>query len=109
MQFSTLLTLAGVALSATLGASAAHDAVRPLLPHVTTLWVPTATVVATNTFTATRIEQVWTTVPPYEWETTYPITWTATQTQTQYKPIVTVVDGPASGPERRHPRDFEMS
>lgn len=29
MQFSTLLTLAGVALSATLGASAAQDAVRP--------------------------------------------------------------------------------
>ncbi|RDX57350.1 hypothetical protein OH76DRAFT_1395141 [Lentinus brumalis] len=98
MQFSTLLTLAGVALSATLGASAAQDA------HLTTLWVPTATVVATNTFTATRIEQVWTTVAPYEWETTFPVTWTATQTQTQFKPVVTVVPN-----ERRHPRDFELS
>ncbi|RPD60026.1 hypothetical protein L226DRAFT_523076 [Lentinus tigrinus ALCF2SS1-7] len=102
MQFSTLLTIASVALSATLGASAAQGA------HMTTLWVPTATVVQTNTYTGTRVEQVWTTVPPYEWETTFPITWTATQTATQYKPVVTMVDE-ASGPERRHPRDFEMS
>lgn len=65
--------------------------------------MPTATVVETNTFTATRIEQVWTTVAPYEWETTFPITWTAVQTKTEFQPIVTTL------PQRRHARDFEMA
>ncbi|KAI0787757.1 hypothetical protein C8Q74DRAFT_1253740 [Fomes fomentarius] len=72
---------------------------------MTTIWVPTATVVATNTYTATRIEQIWTTVPPYEWETTYPVVFTQVQTKTQYEPIVTSVPGL----ERRHARDFEVA
>ncbi|KAI0671690.1 hypothetical protein C8Q78DRAFT_972193, partial [Trametes maxima] len=71
--------------------------------HPTTLWVPTATVVETNTFTATRVEQVWVTTPPYEWQTTFPITWTAVETKTQFKPVITDV------PQRRHARDFESS
>ncbi|KAI0749325.1 hypothetical protein C8Q80DRAFT_617615 [Daedaleopsis nitida] len=95
MHFSTILTIAGVALSTVLGVAAD--------PKATTIWVPSATVVETNTFTGTRIEQVWTTVPPYEWETTFPITWTATQTMTKFRPVVTNV------PERRHARDFDMS
>ncbi|KAI0327810.1 hypothetical protein GY45DRAFT_1327113 [Cubamyces sp. BRFM 1775] len=97
MQMKSLLTFAGVAFAAVLGASAKEQ------PHVTTLWVPTATVVETNTYTATRIEQIWTTVAPYEWETTFPITWTATETVTQFAPVVTTV------PQRRHARDFETS
>ena len=71
-------------------------------PSLTTIWVPTATVVHTNTYTGTRVEEVWTNVPPYEWETTFPITWTAVKTQTEFMPIVTSV------PQRRHARDFEQ-
>ncbi|KAI0661687.1 hypothetical protein C8Q70DRAFT_966640 [Cubamyces menziesii] len=97
MQTKSLLTFAGVVVAAILGARAEEQAAA------TTLWVPTATVVETNTYTATRIEQIWTTVPPYEWETTFPITWTATETVTQYASIVT------NAPHRRHARDFETS
>ena len=61
----------------------------------------------TNTYTGTRVEQIWTTVPPYEWETTFPITWTATETQTLYKPVPTNV--PRENDERRHARDFQQS
>ncbi|KAI0635881.1 hypothetical protein C8Q77DRAFT_1071798 [Trametes polyzona] len=100
MQFKSVLTLAGIALASVLGVCAEEQKQEA---HPTTIWVPTATVVETNTFTATRIEQIWTTVAPYEWETTYPITWTAVQTKTQFKPIVT------NAPARRHARDFETS
>ncbi|KAI0775251.1 hypothetical protein BD413DRAFT_471387 [Trametes elegans] len=103
MQFASLLTFAGLALTAVLGVSAQEQPQPPKNQAPTTVWVPTATVVETNTFTATRIEQIWTTTPPYEWETTYPITWTAVQTKTQFAPIVTNV------PARRHARDFETS
>ncbi|KAH9850282.1 hypothetical protein C2E23DRAFT_735394 [Lenzites betulinus] len=102
MQFTSILTFAGIAFAAVLGANA-EEQKREAVCHPTTVWVPTATVVETNTFTATRIEQVWTTVAPYEWETTFPITWTAVETVTQFKPVV------SSAPERRHARDFEMA
>lgn len=69
--------------------------------QLTTVWAPTATVVETNVYTATRIEQYITDVPPYWVETTYPVVWTATQTRTEFEPIVT------EAPERRHARDFE--
>ena len=78
-----------------------------LTQGVSTIWQPTATVVVTNTYTGTRVEQIWTTVPPYEWETTFPITWTATETQTLYKPVPTNV--PRENDERRHARDFQQS
>ncbi|KAI0833426.1 hypothetical protein BC628DRAFT_1307920 [Trametes gibbosa] len=100
MQFTSILTFAGVALATILGVQAEEQKQEA---HPTTVWVPTATVVETNTFTATRIEQIWTTVAPYEWETTFPITWTAVETVTQFKPVVTSV------PQRRHVRDFEMA
>ena len=115
MQFSTILAFAAAALSTAIGVSASpdavcllHPAVLPLdsspnsLQHLTTLWVPTATAVVTNTYTGTRVEEVWTNVPPYEWETTFPITWTAVKTQTEFMPVVTSV------PQRRHARDFEQ-
>ncbi|KAL1949405.1 hypothetical protein VTO73DRAFT_8286 [Trametes versicolor] len=82
MQFTSFLTLASIALAAVCGVQAEENK-RDSTPHPTTIWVPTATVVETNTFTGTRVEQIWTTVAPYEWETTFPITWTATQTKTQ--------------------------
>ncbi|EJF64730.1 hypothetical protein BD309DRAFT_1014057 [Dichomitus squalens] len=102
MQLTTILTLAGVALSAAFGVSAKQDA------KATTIWQPTATVVQTKTYTGTRVEEIWTTTPPYEWLTTYPITWTATETETQYKPVVTNVARQVVG-ERRHARDFQQS
>ncbi|KAI8980148.1 hypothetical protein BD414DRAFT_493797 [Trametes punicea] len=96
MQFKSLLAFTGVIFGALLAARAEEQGA-----HLTTIWVPTATVVETNTYTATRIDQIWTTVSPYEWETTYPITFTATETVTQYEAVVTSV------PQRRHARDFE--
>ncbi|OJT03378.1 hypothetical protein TRAPUB_6047 [Trametes pubescens] len=101
MQFTSFITLASIALATVCGVHAAEN--KPDAPNPTTIWVPTATVVETNTFTGTRIEQIWTTVAPYEWETTFPITWTAVQTRTEFKPVVT------NAPVRRHARDFEQS
>ncbi|TBU33563.1 hypothetical protein BD311DRAFT_441784 [Dichomitus squalens] len=102
MQLTTILTVAGVAFSAAFGVSAKQDAA------LTTVWKPTATVVQTKTFTGTRVEEIWTTVPPYEWLTTYPITWTATETETQFTPVVTNAAREVVG-ERRHARDFQQS
>ncbi|KAI0710191.1 hypothetical protein C8Q76DRAFT_798940 [Earliella scabrosa] len=95
MHFSTLMTIAGVALAAVSGVAAEEKR------GVKTTWVPTATVTETHTWTATRIEQHWTPVPPYIMTTTFPITWTQVQTKTEYKPVVTTV------PDRRHARDFQ--
>ncbi|KAJ3007074.1 hypothetical protein NUW54_g3687 [Trametes sanguinea] len=100
MQIKSLLACASVVLATVLGVSAEEQKQQA---HETTIWVPKATVVETNTYTATRIDQIWTTTPPYEWETTYPITWTAVQTVTSFVPVVT------SLPQRRHARDFEAA
>ena len=120
MQFTTIITLAAAALSTTLGVvaqvSAPAFASESILLHnrtltdgaivqdATTLWVPMATMTEVQTFTGTRVEEVWTDVAPYEWLTTFPITWTATETQTQFMPIVTTM-APA---DRRHARDFQQ-
>ncbi|CDO74932.1 hypothetical protein BN946_scf184945.g4 [Trametes cinnabarina] len=100
MQVKSLIAVASIVLATVLGVSAEEQKQEA---HETTIWVPKATVVETNTYTATRIDQIWTTTPPYEWETTYPITWTAVETKTSFVPVVTTV------PQRRHARDFEAA
>ena len=68
---------------------------------LSTEWIPTATIVVTNTYTATRVEEILTDTPPYAWTTTFPITFTQTETETEYMSIVTSVPD-----KRAHVRDF---
>ncbi|KAH9945432.1 uncharacterized protein BXZ73DRAFT_73578 [Epithele typhae] len=105
MQFTSILALAGVAFSAVLGAVAAPwvtwyvancaaidgdgRLTTVLLQHATTVWVPTATAVTTQTYVATRVEEVWDTVPPYVYTTTFPTTFVGVKTMTEYAPVVT--------------------
>ncbi|KAH9855215.1 hypothetical protein C2E23DRAFT_883179 [Lenzites betulinus] len=104
-NFTALLAVVGLAFLAVVRADAVTDAKRPDPDHLSTSWKPTATVVETHTFTGTRIEQHTTNVPPYLYMTTFPITWTQTQTNTVFSPVPTDVPDVS----RRHARDFEGS
>ncbi|OBZ72484.1 hypothetical protein A0H81_07419 [Grifola frondosa] len=96
MQFKFLFATASMVLASTLGAWANEASSE-------TIMVPTATVVEVNTYVATRIEEIWMTTSPYLVSSTFPITWTVTETAVEYGPSV-VVDR-----RREHPRDFETS
>ncbi|KAI0829663.1 hypothetical protein BC628DRAFT_1358150 [Trametes gibbosa] len=102
-KFTSFLAIVGLAFAA-VHAIPVADLDQPQPNGITTTWQPTATVVETHTFTATRVEHRLTDVPPFLFDTTFPITWTQTETKTVFRPVTTDV------PDiRRHARDFETS
>ncbi|KAI0769306.1 hypothetical protein BD413DRAFT_613859 [Trametes elegans] len=73
----TPLAFTAVALLGSFSSAQAKRQLQNREEHLTT-------VVETHTYTATRVEQTTTDVPPYITDTTILVTWTAVQTQTVY-------------------------